>query len=102
MRLEGLGKLKNPMTSSGIEPATFPTLCWSLAKFKNFTRSSILVRNTTRYTHLLFIGLFKDTISNAYVRDSESCYGRMLRLRRTCLYSEIVDLNGTVSIQLQD
>jgi hypothetical protein len=23
MRLEGLGKLKNPITSSGIEPATF-------------------------------------------------------------------------------
>jgi hypothetical protein len=23
MRLEGLGQLKNPMTSSGIEPATF-------------------------------------------------------------------------------
>jgi hypothetical protein len=46
MRLEGLGQLKNPMTSSGIEPATFrvvvsrvylsvtlQSFCWTLADF---------------------------------------------------------------------
>jgi hypothetical protein len=30
VRLEGLGQLKNPMTSSGIEPATFRIVAWWL------------------------------------------------------------------------
>jgi hypothetical protein len=30
MRLEGLGQLKNPMTLSGTEPATFRLVAWCL------------------------------------------------------------------------
>jgi hypothetical protein len=30
VRLEGLGQLKNPMTSSGIEPATFQLVAYCL------------------------------------------------------------------------
>jgi hypothetical protein len=34
MRLEGFGKLKNPMTSSGIEPATFRLLARRLNQLR--------------------------------------------------------------------
>jgi hypothetical protein len=37
MRLEGLGQLKNPMTSLGIEPATFRLV----AQFLNQPRYSV-------------------------------------------------------------
>jgi hypothetical protein len=36
MRLEGLGQLKNPMTSSVIEPATFRYPIWVLKNIKLF------------------------------------------------------------------
>jgi hypothetical protein len=32
MRLEVLGQLKNPMTSSGIEPATYRLVEWCLSQ----------------------------------------------------------------------
>jgi hypothetical protein len=34
MRLEGLGQLKNPMTSSGIEPATFRLAAYCLNQLR--------------------------------------------------------------------
>jgi hypothetical protein len=34
VRLEGLGKLKNPMASSGLEPATFRLGAWCINQLR--------------------------------------------------------------------
>jgi hypothetical protein len=34
VRLEGLDQVKNPMTSSGIEPATFQLVAWCLNQLR--------------------------------------------------------------------
>jgi hypothetical protein len=47
VRLEGLGQLKNPMTSSGIEPATFQlvTQCLNQLRYRVPSRRLLLLLN---------------------------------------------------------
>jgi hypothetical protein len=47
VRLEGLGRLKNPMTSSGLEPATFRLVAQCLNQLRNFQNA---VQYTCTYT----------------------------------------------------
>jgi hypothetical protein len=48
VRLEELGQLKNPMTSSGIEPATFRLVAWCL----NQLRYRVLLAHVISFLNL--------------------------------------------------
>jgi hypothetical protein len=92
VRLEGLGKLKNPMTSLGIEPATFRLVVQCL----NELRYRVLGNAVLHYSR---IPLFPNTPIYSFTKHTTILYSISLRLLCFAIFLDIFVEGTQISVR---